>query len=127
MFNSTAVAAVPSPKRKQQSITSIDRVDSRDKLEPRRQPHWKPVKNGRAIGFRRMTRGAPGTWLARTWVGDKYVQEALGDFADLPESERYDAAVEKAKPFFERIGLGGSVEKISVRQAGAAYVARKVA
>jgi hypothetical protein len=69
----------------------IDRVDVRAKLELRRDPYWQRLSEGRYVGFRRMTRGAPGTWLARFYSGEGYAYETLGDFATLPENERYDA------------------------------------
>ncbi len=130
MTSNAAVAAAPlqnTPKRKQRSITSIERADRRAELAPRRQPHWKMVKSGSFIGYRFMTRGRPGSWLARTWLDSerKYAQCSLGDFADKPEGERYDAAVAKAAPFFAHHAAGGSTEAITVRQAGEAYVERK--
>jgi hypothetical protein len=131
-MSTTAVAAAPlqnTPKRKQQSISSIERADRRAELESRRQPHWKAVKSGRFIGYRFMSRGRPGTWLARMWLDGekKYAHCSLGDFAELDEGKRYDAAVEKAKVFFEHHAMGGSTEATTVRQAGAAYVAKKLA
>lgn len=130
MDRTTAVAAAPlqnAPKRKQRSITSIERADRRAELVPRRQPHWKAVKSGQFIGYRYMTRGRPGSWLARMWLDGerKYAQSSLGDFADKPEGERYDAAVEKAAPFFAHHAAGGSTEVITVKQAGERYVAKK--
>lgn len=58
----------PRSKTEQQSISEIQRADRRAKLEPRRAPHWKRIANGRYIGFRYMTKGSPGTWLARCWL-----------------------------------------------------------
>ena len=73
----------------------IERVDVRARLELRREPYWKRISEGRYIGFRKMTKGTAGTWLARAYNGESYDPHPLGDFAEMPESERYDAALDR--------------------------------
>ena len=94
----------------------------RARLELRRDPYWQRLSEGRHVGFRRMTRGAPGTWLARFNNGEGYDYETLGDFATLPENERYDAAKKAAETWFQHLDMGGSTEPSSVKAACEAYV-----
>ena len=49
----------------------IDRVDVRNKLPLRRDPYWHRLTQGRYVGFRRMTKGRPGIWLARAFERQK--------------------------------------------------------
>jgi len=106
----------------------IDRVDVRARLPLQRDPYWQRVTQGRFIGFRRMTRGTPGTWLVRfddPTGKKKYVYRKLGDFAALPENERYDAALKAAQVEFRHVDLGGSTEPGTVQEACEAYVEKK--
>jgi integrase len=100
----------------------IDRVDVRAKLEPQREPHWQRLTQGRYVGFRYMTKGTPGTWLARFYDGQGYAYESLGDFATLPEKDRFDAARKAAEEWFAHLDKGGSTEPCSVKAACEAYV-----
>jgi site-specific recombinase XerD len=101
----------------------IDKVDDRNRLKPRRSPYWKRLSKGRYVGFRRLTRSTPGTWLARAYRGAGYAQQPLGDFATLPEKERYDAAKKAAETeLFTRLDTGGTPERATVKQACEGYV-----
>lgn len=103
----------------------IDRVDVRAKLPIQRNPHWARLSEGRYLGFRRMNRGTPGTWIARAYLSDqKYKFESLGDFVETPEGERYDKAKQAAEKWFQHqhLDLGGSTEPQSVKAACEAYV-----
>lgn len=102
----------------------IDRVDVRARLPLRREPYWQRVANGRHLGFRYMTRGSTGTWLARAHTVGGYVYESLGDFADRPERERYDAARKEAERWFDHLDMGGSAKPSTVRATCEAYVDR---
>ena len=42
----------------------LDTRTARLKLKPRREPYWRNIQEGRAIGYRRI-RGKAGTWIAR--------------------------------------------------------------
>jgi integrase len=101
----------------------IDRVDVRAKLPMRRDPYWLRLTQGRYVGFRRMTKGSDGTWLARAYEGPGYAYETLGDFATLPESERYDEAKKAAEAWFQHLDKGGSTEQHTVKAVCEAYVA----
>src|SRR5438034_10854113 len=89
----------------------IDKVDDRNRLKPRRAPYWKRLSKGRYVGFRRLTRSTPGTWLARAYNGASYDQEPLGDFATLPEKDRYDAANRAAEAWIHHLDMGGSTRR----------------
>jgi hypothetical protein len=43
----------------------FSKVSERDKLKPRRDPYWQKLSKGCYLGFRKMTAGASGTWIAR--------------------------------------------------------------
>jgi len=100
----------------------IDRVDTRARLKPRRDPYWLRLTRGRYIGFRKMVAGATGTWLTRFYDGERYQQKPLGDFAELSEKERYDAAKCAAEEWFQHIDKGGTTERTTVKAACEAYV-----
>lgn len=102
----------------------IDKVDDRNRLKPRRAPYWKRLTQGRYVGFRRLTSSTPGTWLARAYNGAGYDQQPLGDFATLPDRERYDGAKKAAEAWFQHLDLGGSTKPESVKAACEAYAAK---
>jgi integrase len=104
-------------------MPAINVVSVREKLSPQREPYWLRITQGRFIGFRKMRRGAAGTWIARFYDGEGgYSHEALGDFADLPEKDRYDAAKKAAEQHFSHLDLGGSTEPGTVKEACGAYL-----
>lgn len=116
---------------------AIDRVDARDRLTLRRDPYWKRLSEGRYIGFRKMTKGSAGTWLARIWNPDKpptkkrkevggYDYDDLGDFADLAEKDRYGAALAKAQEWFgaEALRPEDAPRNLTVKGACEAYIAK---
>jgi site-specific recombinase XerD len=107
----------------------IDRVDVRAKLPLRRDPYWHRITEGRYVGFRCMPSkdnpkkpAGAGTWLARLYDGERYVYETLGDFATLPEGERYDAAKKAAEAWFQHLDMGGTPERVTVKAACEARV-----
>ncbi len=101
----------------------LDRVDTREGLPPRRDPYWHRLSQGRHVGFRRMTKASPGTWLARLYDPESgYKYQALGDFATLAEKDRFDAAKVAAEAWFQHLDRGGVVDVSTVRAACATYV-----
>ena len=78
--------------------SKIDTVSARDKLRARRGPYWHRVSKVSYLGFRRMTREANGTWLAR-WLDEssgKQIYKTLGELTELPPHMRFDAAHREA-------------------------------
>jgi site-specific recombinase XerD len=104
------------------SMHWIDKVEERNRLKARRSPYWKRIAQGRYVGFRRLTKATTGTWLARHYRGDGYAQQPLGDFATLPERERYDAAKAAAEAWYQHLDMGGSTERPTVSAACRGYV-----
>ena len=100
----------------------LDRVDSRAKLKLRRDPYWHRLSNGRYLGFRRMSKASPGTWLARAYDGQNYHQQPLGEFSTPIEKDRFDAARKAAEEWFKHLDLGGTVESGTISAACEAYV-----
>ena len=100
----------------------IDRVDVREKLPLRRDPYWYRVEEGRYVGFRRMTRGTPGSWLARYYDGERYQQKPLADYVALDEKDRFGAARKDAEEWFKHLQAGGAPRSATVKGACEAYV-----
>lgn len=104
--------------------TKIDTVESRKRLTPRREPHWHRVAKGRFVGYRLMAKGGTGNWLARVWneVDNRDDFKPLGDFTDLPDHKRFDAAMAEAAKWFEHIGKGGSAGSTTIQAVCERYV-----
>lgn len=105
-------------------MSAISVVGVREKLPPQREPYWQRITQGKFIGYRKMNRGASGTWVARFYDGDRYYYQRLGDFGDLPEKDRFDAAKKGAEEWFDHVDLGGSTKAHSVKEACEAYLAK---
>jgi integrase len=54
---------------------------ARDRLSSRREPYWRGVESGIAIGYRRNARG--GAWLARILDAGRYREEGIGRADDV--------------------------------------------
>ena len=103
----------------------IDTVASRDRLKPRRESYWQRVRKGCFVGFRKMTVSGHGTWLARARDeddGTKQLFKPLGEFADLPNHLRFDAATKAALEWFDHLGRGGTAMAATVADACSRYV-----
>lgn len=97
----------------------IDTVSGRSKLKPRGAPYWQRMATGQQVGY-----VAPGgLWHARWRDPDtgKRLQRSLGDFGDLPDHKRYDAAVKAAAEWFQHLGQGGAAEIVTVAEACRQY------
>ena len=103
----------------------INTVSARAKLKPRREPYWHRVSKGSYVGFRKLTADTSGTWLARALLETtgKQAYKPLGDFADLPDHQRFDAAAKAASEWFEHLGRGGSASSTSISVVCNRYVA----
>lgn len=104
--------------------TKIDTVTARDRLKARREPYWHRVSKGNYIGFRKMTAGSGGTWTARSHDAGtgKQSYQSLGDFSELPDHQRFDAASKAAAVWFEHLGKGGRTGATTVTDAGKSYI-----
>ncbi|MBP7668793.1 MAG: integrase, partial [Burkholderiaceae bacterium] len=67
------------------------------------------------------TRGA---WLAQAYDPStlKQTRRSLGDFSDIVESKRFEAARKAAEVWFEHLGRGGSLDVVTVKVACEQYV-----
>jgi integrase len=105
--------------------TRIDTVASREKLKPRREAYWARVRKGCFVGYRKMTVSGHGSWLARARneeAGAKQLFKPLGEFADLPDHHRFDAATKAALAWFDHLGRGGTAHAATVTDACSRYV-----
>lgn len=104
-------------------MTRIDTVDMRNKLKPRDEPYWVRLSTGCMLGYRKMTAGSTGTWIARYRADNgKREKRSLGEFNNLSPSLRYDEAKKAAESWFLHLGKGGSTESVNVRKACERYV-----
>jgi site-specific recombinase XerD len=101
----------------------LDTVAARSKLEPRNGPYWHRVAQGQHLGFRVGVGG--GTWFAKYRDPDtgKRHQTGLGEFSNLPASDRFDAAMKAAREWFTHLGHGGTVDTYTVKDACERYAA----
>lgn len=102
----------------------LTKVVVRSGLKPKREPYWIRLNRGCTLGFRKMTTDSVGTWIARYRDPDsgKRPKQPLGEFEELPPSERYGAAKAAAERWFAHLGAGGSSEVVTVAMACQDYV-----
>jgi integrase len=108
----------------------LDTRTARLKLTPRREPYWRNIQEGRAIGYRRLVGGKAGSWVARHYdpaAGRRY--EALGAADDAMDADGYRTltfaqAQDKAREWFRQIerDAGRVVEPLTVKRAMDAYL-----
>jgi integrase len=109
----------------------LDTRTARLKLAPRREPYWRSIQEGRAIGYRRLAGQKAGSWIARHYdqrSGRRY--QALGtadDFlaADGADTLTFGQAQERAREWFDRLSKndGKTVEPLTVEAAYQHYLA----
>ena len=101
----------------------LSTVRTRERLRQRNEPYWHKLTTGQYLGFR----PGRGSWVARVYNRDAQanVFHALGDFADLVPSARFDAARRAALAFGEHINGGGNNKPITVREACERYAEGK--
>lgn len=103
---------------------SILTVSDRAALKPRREPYWEQLARAQHLGYRKSSKQTPGTWIARYTTPGTYkvVTHPLGDYSNLPASQRKDAAAEVARDWFKHISEGGTPESKTVEDACKHYV-----
>ena len=62
------------------SDTAITTRTARELLRPRREPYWRGIEAGVAVGYRSSKKG--GTWIARVLDGSRYREEGIGKADD---------------------------------------------
>lgn len=107
-------------------MAKLSKVADRDKLKPRRDPYWEKISSGCFLGFRKMTATSAGAWSARFYDdhSTKQLYKPLGEFSELPPSERFDAAQAAAREWFQHLGKGGASEVLTVKEVCERYVSR---
>ncbi|MGC3986241.1 MAG: tyrosine-type recombinase/integrase [Pseudorhodoferax sp.] len=102
--------------------SKIDTVAARARLKARREPYWSKVGAGNFLGVRKTDGGT--SWIARHRTDDgKQAYQALGDFAQHPDHERFDRAMSAAQQWFAHLDTGGSTKILTVADAAAHYLA----
>lgn len=104
----------------------LSTVRDRNRLKPRREPYWHKLGAGRYLGVRIGEKGS--TWIARFYDPDTHPErpaKTLGDFATLPNSDRYGVAKKAAEEWFDHLSGGGATAVLTVRQACERYAAAR--
>ena len=118
-----------------------DRLQTREarlRLEPRREPYWRAIQVGRAIGYRKAAAGKAGTWIARFYDPAHETarqHHALGPADDLLDANAdatcltFAAAQEAARVWFAAVARAGgkAAAPVTVGEAVAAYLTDYVA
>ncbi|MDM0082062.1 tyrosine-type recombinase/integrase [Variovorax sp. J31P179] len=85
----------------------IDTPAARAKLPTRRAPYWHQVRTNPFMGWRYMTEGSTGTWVAKAQEGRKERFEPLGKLDDIAEKDRFAAALKRPNAWFDVIEAEG--------------------
>jgi len=109
----------------------LDTRTARLRLKPRREPYWRNIQEGRAIGYRRLAGGKGGTWIARHYdpkADPPRRYEALGTADDLLGTDgagtlTFSQAQDQAREWFASLTGAPSkpAEPITVRAAWEHY------
>lgn len=104
--------------------TKISTVTAREKLRTRHDPYWHRVQTGCYVGFRKMSATTSGTWTMRVTdpVTGKYVKKTLGPLENIPDHQRFDAAVRAAIEWIQHTERGGITKVKTVADACAHYI-----
>ena len=99
-------------------MATIDTVHSRKKLKVCKEPHWQRLTSLCYLGYRKSGEET-GTWVLRTQAEGKSErkQKALGEFAEVPDHRRFDAAKKAAESHLAHLEKGGTAEVITVGKA----------
>ena len=99
-------------------MATIDTVQSRKKLQARKEPHWQRLTSLCYLGYRK-TNEDTGTWVMRTQTEGKSERKykALGAFSEAPDHKRFDAAKKAAESHLAHLEKGGTAEVITVGKA----------
>jgi integrase len=105
-------------------MSKINSTTSRRKLAPRREPYWHREREGGFVGYRKLPEGE-GTWIAR-WRDDEGRQRyhALGTIVDTESRHAFDAAIAKAREWFDSCAAGVDPDVATVADACKAYVSK---
>ncbi len=110
--------------------TRLDTRNARLKLKPRREPYWRTISGGMAVGYRRGAKG--GTWIARHYApesGRRY--ESLGVADDKADADghyvlSFSQAQDSARKWFGHLARQDSGEVVkgsyTVKDAMADYL-----
>jgi len=114
----------------------LDTRTARLRLTPRGEPYWRTMEEGRAVGYRRLDGGKPGTWTARLGIKTdgktSYKFHALGNADDFNDADGADGATvltfgqaqKVARDWFQAVAQAGGrmIKPLTVSDALALYM-----
>ncbi|SDJ18234.1 MULTISPECIES: tyrosine-type recombinase/integrase [Bradyrhizobium] len=110
----------------------LDSRTARLKLRKGRQPHWQELQPQNHLGYQRQKSSKDGRWVLRRYLGggNKYRVIPLGLADDDADSDgtkilSFDQAKSKALAMMETPDGDKKIQRITVRQGMALYVAQK--
>jgi integrase len=109
-------------------VRGLEGRAGRMRLKPGPKVYWRAIVGTMALGYQRRRAGAPGRWIARSYVGDeKYRQTPIAMADDYEVSDgrgilTYDEAAEHVRES-ARTGAGRPLSVLTVADAVADYTA----
>jgi hypothetical protein len=108
----------------------LDTRTARLRLLVRREPYWRSIQEGRALGYRRLPGGKAGTWIARHYgAADGRKYQALGSADDMLDADggetlTFAQAQDRASAWFRDLARSGGVIEVpmTVKDAIAGYL-----
>lgn len=102
------------PRTKQDA--KLDARAARERLKTRREPHWRTLSEGLAVGYRKGRKG--GTWIARHYTGEHGRRfQSLGTADDIVDADganvlSFTQAQEAARKWFGELAMqdGGELK-----------------
>jgi integrase len=121
-----------------QRDSKIDTRTARLRLAPQKEPYWRVMEEGKALGYRRLDGGKPGTWTARLGTKEagkvRYGYRSLANADDYGDSDgvavqTFAQAQQTAREWFQEIALAGwqVIRPLTVKDAIDLYMADYVA
>ena len=108
----------------------LDSRAARERLEPRKKPYYRVIETSRHIGYYKGLRS--GSWLARTFGGERYVEKKLGMADDIRDANGLDVlsfsqAQAAARAWFDAQARSavGAGPPVTVRAAVEEYIAAR--
>lgn len=108
-------------------LSRVGGRSGREGLKARHEPYWQQLGTGCHLGFRKSGKSNVETWSARYYdsakqTSSKYSYRTLGDYSDLPPSERFGAAKKEAEQWWSHLRSGGNARSLTVLDACKSYV-----
>lgn len=106
--------------------TKLDTRSARARLKPQKEPYWRDLTRGLALGYYRGRTDVAGSWIVRRRVEGRYVKERIGladDFEDADDKRVFEFDQAQLRAFKEEVASTPGSSAYSVEQCVKDYVA----